>query len=184
MELKIDAISFAEKDDSSWISKVIFRQAGEDDLPALEWDGQFKHFRQIFQDIFSLTQRGEAAIWVAELPGRQLIGQALVQLKSTRFDLADGMTRAYIFGFRIKPDYRNLGIGSKMMEKLEADLIEKGYGWAILNVNQDNRQARNLYERLGYQVVADEPGCWSYIDDQGKKRDVNEPAWRMEKKLT
>ncbi len=131
-----------------------------------------------------LTERGEAAIWVAELPGKELIGQVLVQLKSSRFELADGKTRAYIFGFRIKPEYRGLGIGSKMMQRIEIDLIEKGYEWAILNVNHDNGQARILYERLGYQVVGEEPGSWSYIDDKGKRCDVDEPAWRMEKKLT
>lgn len=174
----------AKHTDSSWIEKVIFRQAGEDDLPSLEWNGQYKHFRKIYQDVFYLSQRGEASIWVAELPGIELIGQALVQLKSARFELADGETRAYIFGFRIKPSYRDNGIGSKMMEKVEEDLIDQGYEWVVLNVNHNNPQARNLYERLGYQVVAEEPGNWSYIDDNGKRCDVNEPAWRMEKKLT
>lgn len=168
----------------SWIENVIFRMAGEDDLPSLEWNGQYTHFRHIYQDVYYLYQRGEAAIWVAELPEKQLIGQALVQLKSARFELADGKSRAYIFGFRIKPNYRNCGIGSKMMERMEADLVDKGYRWAILNVNQNNQAARNLYERLGYKVVAIEPGNWSYIDDKGERRDVNEPAWRMEKKLT
>ncbi len=121
---------------------------------------------------------------VAELPEKQLIGQALVQLKSARFELADGKSRTYIFGFRIKPDYRNCGIGSKMMEWMEADLVDKGYRWSVLNVNQNNQAARNLYERLGYKVVAAEPGNWSYIDDKGDRCEVNEPAWRMEKKLT
>jgi ribosomal protein S18 acetylase RimI-like enzyme len=173
-----------DRNDLSWITKVIFRQADEADLPALEWNGQYKHFRQIYQDVFMLSQKGEAAIWVAEFPDEALIGQVLVQLKSARFELADGKTRAYIFGFRIKPEYRNLGIGSKMMQRVEIDLAEKGYAWAILNVNRDNAQAKDLYERLGYKIVAEEPGNWSYLDDMGIRRDVNEPAWRMEKKLT
>jgi len=33
-------------------------------------------------------------------------------------------------------------------------------------------------------VIGEEPGLWSYIDDKGKLQDVNEPAWRMGKKLT
>ncbi|MBN1536577.1 MAG: GNAT family N-acetyltransferase [Anaerolineales bacterium] len=166
------------------ISKVKFRQVAESDLPALEWNGEYQHFRQIYKDMFLLSLRGEAMIWIAEWNKQKLIGQVLVQLKSARIELADGKTRAYIFGFRIKPDYRNLGIGSKFMLRLEDELVEKGYEWAILNVNQDNMQARNLYERLGYKVVAEEAGIWNYIDDKGKRRDVNEPAWRMEKKLT
>jgi ribosomal protein S18 acetylase RimI-like enzyme len=179
-----DALNMIDLEKLSWLTKVIYRQAYEADLPALEWNGEYKHFRQIYQDVFLLSQKGEAEIWVAELPTEELIGQVLVQLKSGRFELADGKTRAYIFGFRIKPAYRGLGIGSKMMVRVESDLIEKGYTMAILNVNRDNVQAKDLYERLGYKVVAEEPGYWSYLDDMGVRRDVNEPAWRMEKKLT
>jgi ribosomal protein S18 acetylase RimI-like enzyme len=178
------AIDMIDLEESSWLTKVIYRQAYEGDLPALEWNGQYKHFRQIYQDVFILTQKGEAEIWVAELAMEELIGQVLVQLKSARFELADGKTRAYIFGFRIKPEYRGLGIGSKMMQRVESDLVKKGYTMAILNVNRDNFQAKGLYERLGYKIVAEEPGNWSYLDEIGVRHDVNEPAWRMEKRLT
>lgn len=173
-----------DQDHPGWLSKVIFRKAFESDLPALEWNGQYRHFRQIYQDIYMLSMRGEAMIWVAELTDIDLIGQMLVQLKSARSELADGKTCAYIFGFRIKPDYRNYGIGSQMMTRVEEDLKLKGYERILLNVNHDNEKARCLYERLGYRVIGEEPGIWSYIDDKGKRRDVNEPAWRMEKKLT
>jgi len=53
----------------------------------------------------------------------------------------------------------------------------------VLNVSRDNLDARRLYERLGYRVVAGDPGRWSYLDEHGIRHDVNEPAWRMEKKL-
>ena len=173
-----------EREHPAWLSEVVFRQAVESDLPALEWNGQFQHFRQIYQDIYRLSLRGEATIWVAELPEVELIGQLFVQLKSARFELADGKSSAYIFGFRVKPEYRSFGVGSRMMEWVEEDLLSKGYKRVNLNVNHDNIRARNLYERLGYRVIGEEPGNWSYIDDKGKLQDVNEPAWRMGKKLT
>jgi hypothetical protein len=40
-----------------------------------------------------------------------------------------------------------------------------------------------MYEAHGYQAVAHEPGCWSYIDHEGNWQHVEEPAWRMEKAI-
>jgi ribosomal protein S18 acetylase RimI-like enzyme len=122
-------------------------------------------------------------MWAADLPGIGLIGQLFVQLTSSRTELADGITRAYIYGFRIKPDYRQQGLGRRMLSVAEIDLKERNFKSVTLNVGQDNPHARRLYERLGYQVVSSDPGVWHYIDHQGNRRDVHEPAWRMEKQL-
>jgi ribosomal protein S18 acetylase RimI-like enzyme len=65
----------------------------------------------------------------------------------------------------------------------EQDLVQRGFTWAVLNVSRENLDARRLYERSGYRVVAGDPGRWTYLDDHGIRHDVNEPAWRMEKKL-
>ena len=70
-----------------------------------------------------------------------------------------------------------------MMNTIEADLKERGFKQATLNVGLDNLDARRFYNRLGYLIVGSEPGFWSYIDDKGKRRDVHEPAWRMVKDL-
>jgi ribosomal protein S18 acetylase RimI-like enzyme len=163
-------------------SSLKIRSAVEEDLPALEWDGEYRHFRRLYRDIFRSAQRGEAILWVAELEG-QVIGQLFVQLSSGRPELADGLQRAYIYGFRVRTVYRDKGVGTRMMQAAEADLIQRGYQVVTLNVNRDNPGARRLYERLGYRVVAAEEGRWSYIDDRGIRREVHEPAWRMVKRL-
>jgi ribosomal protein S18 acetylase RimI-like enzyme len=126
-------------------------------------------------------------MWVADLPGVELVGQLFVQLAGSRPE-ADGFIyqpyeKAYIYGFRVKPAYRGSGLGSRMMQYVEDDLRFREFSGVCLNVGQDNSGARRLYERLGYRVVSAEPGRWSYIDDQGRRQDVHEPAWRMEKEL-
>jgi ribosomal protein S18 acetylase RimI-like enzyme len=70
-----------------------------------------------------------------------------------------------------------------MLETAESDLIRRGFERIALNVARDNESARRLYERRGYRVVAPEPGIWSYMDDEGRRQFVNEPAWRMEKQF-
>ncbi len=165
------------------MNQLFIRQANKDDLPSLEWNGEYVHFRRLYADAFTLVQQDKAIIWIAEENGFGLIGQCFVSLKGNRPELADGMVRAYIYGFRIKPQYRNLGIGARMMLAVEDDLKQRGFRQITLNVGQDNDAARRFYNRLGYLIVGSDPGRWSYIDDKGKRRDVLEPAWRMIKDL-
>jgi ribosomal protein S18 acetylase RimI-like enzyme len=172
-----------DKAASFLIERVKFRQACKSDLLALEWDGEYTHFRRLYAEAYRYAELGQAVIWVAELIDVGLIGQLLVHLKSDRSELADGRIRAYIYGFRIKPIYQNKGVGTKLLQVAENDLIQRDYKIINLNVGQDNNRARQLYERLGYRVIGTDPGRWSYYDQFGRRQEVNEPAWRMQKQL-
>lgn len=165
------------------VELVNIRAVRSSDLSALEWGGEYSHFRLLYKDIFQGTLRGEALMWLAELELDGVIGQLFVQLVSHRNELADGHKRAYIYGFRIQAKYRKQGVGSCMLLAAEEDLLKRGYRWLNLNVGRDNVSARRFYEQHGFQVVGPEPGRWSYIDDQGNRRQVVEPAWRMEKDM-
>ena len=165
------------------MNQVCIRQANKDDLPDLEWKGEYTHFRRLYADTFSMVEQAKAVIWIAETDGSGLIGQCFVSLKGNRPELADGLVRAYVYGFRIQPQFRNQGIGTRMMHVIEDDLRQRGFHQVTLNVGQDNLDAHRFYDRLGYIIVASDPGRWSYIDDKGKRRDVIEPAWRMIKDL-
>jgi ribosomal protein S18 acetylase RimI-like enzyme len=166
------------------ISNVIIRQIKKTDLPDLEWDGEYIHFRRLYAEIYQSSMTGKAILWGAFYPEEGLIGQLFIQLTSARIELADGKQRAYIYGFRIKTSYRGYGIGTFMLHFVERDLALRGFTRVTLNVSLDNPSARRLYERNGYNIVGDEPGNWSYLDHLGHRRNVHEPAWRMEKKLT
>jgi ribosomal protein S18 acetylase RimI-like enzyme len=165
------------------MNQVFIRQANKDDLPDLEWNGAYTHFRRLYADTFALVQQAKAIIWIAEMDGNGLIGQCFVSLKGNRPELADGVIRAYIYGFRIQPQFRNQGIGTRMMHTIEDDLKQRGFQQITLNVGQENPAAQRFYDRLGYIVAGTDPGRWSYIDDKGKRRDMHEPAWRMVKDL-
>ncbi len=164
-------------------AEVGIRVATRSDLPALEWEGDLTHFRRLFADAYERTELGEAVIWIAELPGVGVVGQLFLSLRSGRTELSDGMDRGYIYGVRVRPVYRNRGIGTQLLLAAEIELIKRGFRYATLNVGRDNSKAQRLYERMGYRVVAPEDGRWSYEDDKGLRRDVYEPAWRMEKAL-
>lgn len=163
--------------------QVIIRLAARQDLPALEWEGEFTHFRHVFADAYRLMELGDVIMWVAELPDFGLIGQLFIQLYGPNQIQANVNKYAYIYGFRVRPVYQGKGIGSRMLGTAESDLVRRGFKRIALNVAQDNEEARRLYERRGYHVTAPEPGIWSYLDDKGRRQFVNEPAWRMEKQF-
>ena len=162
---------------------VFIRQAEKDDLVDLEWNGEYTHFRRLYADTYMMVEQGKAVIWIAETNGSGLIGQCFVSLKGNRPELADGIVRAYIYGFRVQPPFRNQGIGTRIMYTIEDDLRKRGFRQVTLNVGKDNHDARRFYDRLGYIAAGEDPGQWSYIDDKGKRRDMYEPAWRMVKDL-
>ena len=161
----------------------IFRFLRMEDLPELEWGGEFIHFRRVYFEAYRRSLVGESLLWVVELPLIGIIGQAFVQLDCNRPELADGRQIAYIYGFRIMEPYRGIGLGSKLLQIIENDLSQRDIHFVTLNVAKDNERARALYERHGYNIVAEEPGCWSFMDHEGNWRDIKEPSWRMKKKI-
>lgn len=159
------------------------REARFSDLRLLEWNGEYAHLRRLYHEIFYHTIEQHALMWVAVSTGYPMIGQVFVQLKSKRTSLADGKELAYVFSFRVVPDLRGCGIGSRMMNVVEKDLQERGYKRVCLNVVKTNFRAREFYLRHGYLVTREDPGEWSYQDNDGSWHHMKEPAWRLEKSL-
>jgi len=168
----------------NWPAKATIRQLERRDLAALEWDGQFSHFRRVYADAYERSLLGFSVLWIAEIDPYGLIAQVFIQLNCKRPELADGDLRAYLYSFRVKPAFQSAGLGTRMMAVVEADLIDRGYQYVTLNVAKDNPRARSLYERLGYLIIGQDAGVWSFIDHLGQRQTMIEPAWRMEKRLS
>jgi ribosomal protein S18 acetylase RimI-like enzyme len=163
---------------------MVIRQMKAHDLPRLEWDGELIHLRRLFLQAYHQYQAGNAVLWVVELPGVGIVAQVFVQLKGHQGALAGGQRQAFIYGFRVRGAFRGQGVGTRLMAVVEEDLRQRGYSSVYLNVGQENQAALRLYERLGYRIVSPEPGQWSYLDHLGRRVDVDEPSWRMEKSIT
>lgn len=169
--------------DLNWIDQVNIRTATEEDLPGMEWEGEFTRFRRLYKTAYERSLSGLTVLWVADLPGQGLIGQVFIQLNCDRPELADGRQRAYLYGFRVRSDFRNCGLGTRLMQIVEQDLIQRGFSRLTLNVAKENQAAMRLYNRFGFLIVAFEPGYWSFEDHNGDWQSMHEPAWRMEKAL-
>ncbi len=162
---------------------MVIRRVTEADLPALEWDGEYQKSRLTYARLYEDSKTGNPILWMVETPQGKMVGQAFVMLTSGEKDAADGRERAYIFAFRVRPQFRNRGVGTMLMRFIERDLARRGFSTVTLNVAKENPDARRLYERLGYRITGSKPGKWSYRDDKGQVQRVHEPAWRMEKRI-
>lgn len=164
--------------------KFLIRPLEERDLPALEWEGAYLHFRRLFRKAYEDMRLGKRHLLMMECKTTgEIVGQVFIQWNSSDPRFADGSRRGYLYALRVKPAFRGRGLGTRMLQAAEEILRQRGMDTASIGVEKANRRARALYERQGYRIVADDPGRWSYIDHQGKSREVVEPAWLMEKKI-
>lgn len=171
---------------SSWndlLQNIQVRRAVEDDLREMEWEGSYKRYRQVYQDVYDRMVQGQAVMWVVDLPSFGIIGQAFIQFDMNDASCANGSTRAYLHSFRVRPAMRSQGIGAALMNFIEADLVQRGFQELTLNVAEENEGAIRLYQRLGYRVLKHIPGSWSYFDENGKLRHESEPGFRLIKTL-
>jgi ribosomal protein S18 acetylase RimI-like enzyme len=182
--MKIDPFDINQTQSNLWIDNVIIRHLIFSDLTQLEWNGEYKHLRQVYLNAYKNRNQGKNVLWVADLPQIGVIGQVFIQLNSVRKDLADGFFSAYLYAFRIKPEFRNAGLGSRIYQVVEKDLLKRNFREVTLNVAKTNEPAIRLYQRIGFEIVGSEPGEWSFRDHENKLQKVVEPAWKMVKSIS
>ena len=64
-----------------WLDHVTIRLLREEDLPALEWDGEYIRYRKVYQEVYRNSQRGISLPYVAETPEDGIIGQVFLTRK-------------------------------------------------------------------------------------------------------
>lgn len=159
---------------------LVIREVRAEDLEGLEWEGEYRRYRLVYQRAYSESLRGRRVLLVAEMHG-QVVGQIFVQIDSA---LSGGSGRAaYLHALRVRPEFRNRGIGTQLVQEAESILRRRGFNRGLISVAKDNDAARRLYERLGYEVFGEDAGNWSFLDENGQLQEVHEPAFLLEKNL-
>jgi len=59
----------------------------------------------------------------------------------------------YISNLAVYPEHRNLGLGTRLLVEAEDEAKEFGAGRVVLEVEADNQDAVQLYEKVGYDVA-------------------------------
>ncbi len=74
----------------------------------------------------------------------------------------------YVNSVATFPEFRELGVGSKLMRWAEQHVLDLGLRGVSLIVSDANQGARRLYERLGYAATASRPMVKEQWQNDGK----------------
>lgn len=114
---------------------------------------------------------GDVAV-IAETANGKAIGAATARLFSAS---APGF--GYIsdeipeLGIALLPEYRSMGIGTRLMKSLLHTLKERGVNTVSLSVDLENPAVR-LYRRLGFQPIANQGSSMTMVLDQGNEGNI------------
>jgi len=164
-------------------STFTIRPAREADLPALEWGGEYAHFRRVFRVTFEEMKQGNRLMLVAEAEG-QIVGQVFLQLHGSPLNpLKNGQRRGYLYALRVRGPWQRQGLGRQLIHAAEMELLRRKIYLARIAVAKTNVGARRLYERLNYQIISEDAGIWHYQNAEGEHIRVEEPSFILEKSL-
>src|SRR5205814_1088355 len=127
--------------------KIKLRTAVEADLPALEWWGWYGEHREIIRSVFAEALRGQSLMLVAD-SGDFPVGQLWIDLARKKVAHV-----AILWALRVIPGFRGSGIGSRLILAAENTLRKHGYRTCEIGVEDENVDARRLYECIGFQMV-------------------------------
>jgi ribosomal protein S18 acetylase RimI-like enzyme len=164
------------------LSSVNVRRVTKEDLPALEWEGQYTHFRKVYQHAFKEAERGDRVLLVAEADGK-LIGQIFLHLNALNLGTKLSVPTAYLHSFRVRSAYRNIGVGSKLLHQAEEIMRGMGIQLAVIAVSKSNPRALNFYQKWGFSVFREDSGRWSYLDHLGRLQEVHDPSYLLQKEI-
>src|SRR5947207_15755370 len=105
---------------------VKFRFAEQDDLPKLEWYGQYTHFRHVFQRAYEDQLAGRRLMLLADVNGWP-VGQIFIQLETLDDMMVGGGKRGYFYSLRVMDHLQGQGIGTTLVREAESILISRGY---------------------------------------------------------
>ncbi|WP_430788897.1 GNAT family N-acetyltransferase [Virgibacillus flavescens] len=106
-----------------------------------------------------------------------------VGIINTGFRVIKGRKTGWNGGTGVAPDYRNQGVGKKMMEHLLSIFEEQHVDVATLEAIKENKYAIKLYERMGYTIVDEVTNFSLNGPHSGHVFNVNGEAYSISKTI-
>lgn len=63
----------------------------------------------------------------------------------------------YLSNIAVYPEFRSLGLGTKLLSEIEREARKTGSNKIVLDVETSNQRALKLYERIGYTIESRTP---------------------------
>lgn len=117
---------------------------------------------QTSEDLARSPQQHCAIALCTDRGRTQVAGTVEVGLRTNTYRQPKPHRYVYISNLAVSKDYRRRGIAQQLLLDCERIAKEWGYLQLYLHVMGDNQRGRNLYQKLGYEVVSSEY-VWSFI---------------------
>ena len=164
--------------------EINIRLLREEDLPALEWDGEYKRYRRIYREVFHNFQKGISYPLVAETAQDGVIGQVFLTRKEPNPKFTALHRYFFLSSFRVKAQYRGMGIGSRLLELCEKHVLQHHLRDIYLNCAVSNHRARWFYLDHGFHVIRIDNSEWSFVNDEGFIVTEPQHAYLMKKSVS
>jgi len=134
-----------------------YKQEDYPDIKAILEDVDFfDEFWDSEQNYFSMVKNSPHAIQVV-LADKKVVGSIVLN--------SHGDEVTFFYRFAIKKEFRNKGIGSKLLEKVEKLAKERGAKSVAFYVNDSKEDLKEYYKRRGYQTSGKKYVCmWKLLN--------------------
>ena len=156
---------------------MIIRTAVKADLPMLEWYGLFWQHRDVIEQTFQKQQEGDALMLVLDW-NKHPAGQIWIDFESKRKH-----GTAILWALRVVPWVQKLGLGSKLLQIAEEQIVRRGFNCAELGVEIGREDLRAYYEKRGYDFSGQlgEPSV--FRNSEGELVTTTSELWLFHKEL-
>lgn len=111
----------------------------------------FEHVDSIIteEDLLTMIEKNE--IFVAKIENT-IVGYIIISSREGKKNGYRYRKELDIDAMGVDENYRNKGIGTKLLEYIKEYAKEKNYTDLRLTVNEENENGRHLYEKVGFKI--------------------------------
>lgn len=148
----------------------------ERDLGNMPWSGSSVHLVSVRKQL-ERAKAGEVEYLAVRSPEGYPVSVGCV-------DYTQEPDGGFLFQVGTHEQLRGFGIGTHLIQEVERRIAARGREWARLEVETDNPRAKELYERLGYEVYGDlVTDSWEELDKEGNIMMHHAECFQMRKRV-
>lgn len=141
----------------------VFQPSDLDNVLAVEKEC-FSELEMYDESTFTYYLRMENIFLIAEWCGKTIAGYAL--------GFFEDPVTAHLASIAVRPLYRGMGIGGRLIEEFESKAREKGAKKIVLEVSVSNVIALKMYQKRGFQIVRRLPRYYGSEDAYFMAKDL------------
>lgn len=160
-------------------SSVIIRAAGLDDAAGIaqvrvdSWRATYRGMipdayldamrveesTSLWERILTTPEGGKRLVFVAEAQGEVIGFAAGMMLDEPKLGFDAELTGIYL-----QPQLQRQGLGQRLVEAVTRESLEHGATGMLVWVLSENQGARKFYEKLGAELLVEQPFTWDGVD--------------------